>query len=250
MDSDGVLVTGGAKRIGREIVRRFANAGWTTAVHYHTGEDEAQSLAQELNAAGARIVAVGGDLSTEQGVRDVLSGALRAVPGLRCVVNNAALFDYDTPQTFSPAKLLDHLAVNAVAPMVFARELFARAKENDRFVMINVLDQKLFNPNPDFFSYTLSKAVVLAATPLLGLALAPRVRVANVAPGLTLLSADQTAENFDRVHSRTPMSAGTMPAEVADAIFFIATNPAMHGSSLIVDHGQHLVMSPRDVMFL
>ncbi|MGZ8982105.1 MAG: SDR family oxidoreductase, partial [Burkholderiaceae bacterium] len=117
-------------------------------------------------------------------------------------------------------------------------------------VVINLLDQKLANPNPDFLSYTLSKAALQEATTLLAMALAPKVRVVGVAPGLTLLSADQTAAGFERAHARTPLGRSSTPADIAQAVAYLAKAGAVTGTTLLVDGGQHLVASTRDVMFL
>ena len=117
-------------------------------------------------------------------------------------------------------------------------------------MVINLLDQKLYNPNPDFLSYTLSKAALQSATTLLAQALAPRVRVVGVAPGITLVSGDQSEAGFQKAHRVTPLGKSSTPDDVAAAVCFVATAQAITGTTILVDGGQHLVPLQRDVMFL
>jgi len=147
-------------------------------------------------------------------------------------------------------------AVNLAAPLALARALYqslppeADEDENLRGVVINLLDQKLFNQNPDFLSYTLTKAALHTATTTLAQALAPRVRVVGVAPGLTMPSGDQTPADFAQAHRRTPLRRASHPQDVAAAVCYLAEAPAVTGTTLLVDGGQHLLPLPRDVMFM
>jgi hypothetical protein len=122
--------------------------------------------------------------------------------------------------------------------------------DDARGVVINLLDQKLENPNPDFFSYTLSKAALKEATMLLAIALAPKVRVVGIAPGITLASNLQSDTGFAEAHRRTPLNRSSTPNDVAQAAVYLANAEAVTGTVLLVDGGQHLVPSSRDVMFL
>ena len=116
--------------------------------------------------------------------------------------------------------------------------------------MVNLLDQKLWNPNPDYLSYTLSKAALEAANTLLAQALAPRVRVCGVAPGVTLPSGPMSGDEFDAAHRLTPLQRSSTPHDIARAVRFLLESPAITGTTLLVDGGQHLQAQPRDVMFL
>lgn len=140
--------------------------------------------------------------------------------------------------------------MNVAAPVLLARQLHARIAEGGQGVVINLLDQKLWNPNPDFLSYTLSKAALCSATGLLARALAPKLRVVGLAPGITLPAPGQSRHNFDRVSRLTPLGYGSSPEDIGQAVVYLARARAVTGTTLLVDGGQHLVPSERDVMFL
>jgi NAD(P)-dependent dehydrogenase (short-subunit alcohol dehydrogenase family) len=251
-----VLVTGAARRIGRALALGFAARGWDVAVHYHRSDADARSVVGEIEALGRRAVALRADLANEAQVGRLVPDSIAALGALECVVNNASLFDEDTAQTFAYAKLLNMTAINVGAPLALARALYetipdaARADETLRGSVINVLDQKLYNLNPDYLSYTLTKAALQTATVTLAQALAPKLRVVAVAPGLTLQSADQTPEGFADAHRRTPLGRASTPRDIVDAVCYLADARGVTGATLVVDGGQHLVPSPRDVMFL
>jgi NAD(P)-dependent dehydrogenase (short-subunit alcohol dehydrogenase family) len=244
------LVTGAARRIGREIALALARDGWDIAVHYATSRDDAQRTVAEIEQLGRRAVAVNRDLAVEAGVRSLLAECAHELGPVNCVVNNASLFERDDAASFSSEQLQRAMRTNVVAPVLLAQALHAQLPPESQGVVINLLDQKLANPNPDFLSYTLSKAALHEATRLLAMALAPTVRVVGVAPGLTLVSGAQTDEGFARAHTRTPLGRSSTPADIAQAVVYLAKAAAVTGTTLIVDGGQHLVPSERDVMFL
>jgi NAD(P)-dependent dehydrogenase (short-subunit alcohol dehydrogenase family) len=250
MNAKTVLVTGGAKRIGQAICVAFAKAGWNVAVHYGTSYDEAQITVQQLRAYGAQATALQADLAVETQTAQLASAAFAAFGRLDAVVNNASLFEMDVAHDFSYGGLMAHMRPNLAAPIVLARELHRLLPPEARGVVVNLLDQKLFNYNPDFLSYTLSKAGLQAATTMLAQALAPKVRVVGVAPGITMLSGDQTASGFEQAHTATPLGKSSTPKDVAQTCLFAAESAAITGTTIVVDGGQHLVPSSRDVMFL
>src|SRR5690606_18578231 len=133
-------------------------------------------------------------------------------------------------------------------PVLLAQTLFEATPEGAQAVAINLLDQKLYNLNPDFLSYTLSKAALHSATTMLAQALAPKVRVVGVAPGITLVSGNQTEAGFTQAHQATPLGRSSTPDDIAAAVCFAAESPAITGTTLVVDGGQHLIPLPRDVM--
>lgn len=245
-----VLVTGGARRIGRAIALAFARRGWDVAVHYGASRKEALATVRDIEALGRRAVALGRDLAIERGVRRLVPDAIAALGRLDCVVNNASLFDYDDAARFRGATLIRHLRVNTVAPVLLAQALHEALAPNSRGVVVNLLDQKLWNPNPDFFSYTLSKSALKEATTLLALALAPRVRVVGIAPGMTLPSHLQDTASFERTHRMAPLRHASTPEDVASAVVYAADARAITGTTLLVDGGQHLLRTDRDFSFL
>lgn len=243
------LVTGAAKRIGRVIALALARDGWDIAVHYGQSHEEALALVAEITALGRRAVALQCELADEAGVRALIGQAAQLGP-LGCVVNNASLFRNDQADNFTMDSLELHMRANVAAPVLLAQGLYDITPVGRQAVVINLLDQKLYNPNPDFLSYTLSKAALQSATTLLAQALAPRVRVVGVAPGITMVSGDQSAAEFEKAHRVTPLGKSSTPDDVAATVCFVATAPAITGTTILVDGGQHLIPLQRDVMFL
>lgn len=246
------LVTGGAKRIGRAIALALAQRGWDIVVHYGRSADEAQATVRDIQRLGRRASAVQCDLADEDAVNTLLPKAMHALDTntLTCVVNNASLFERDSAADFSLENLDMHMHANLAAPVLLAQSLHNLTPAGSQAVVVNLLDQKLFNLNPDYLSYTLSKAALQAATTMLAQALAPKVRVVGVAPGITLVSGDQTEEGFAKAHSLTPLGRSSTPDDVAATVCFVAENPAITGTTLLVDGGQHLIPLQRDVMFV
>lgn len=244
------LVTGGARRIGAAIAVALAEDGWDVAVHYGTSAADAARTVAAIRALGRRAVALSADLRDEAATRDLVARAAAALSPPLCVVNSASLFAPDDANDLDYASLDAHLRTNVAAPIVLAQTLHRMLRARQRGVIVNLLDQKLFNPNPDFLSYTLSKAALHSATTLLARAYAPKLRVVGVAPGLTMPSADQTQREFKKAHGRTPLGRSSTPADIARAVCFLVGAPAITGTTLVVDGGQHLVPTERDVMFV
>ena len=244
------LVTGAGRRIGRAIALGLARAGWDVAVHYRASEAEAQQVVTDIAALGRRAVALQCELADEEGVRALLPRAAAALGAVQCVVNNASLFDYDSATDFSAARLDAHMRANVAAPILLAQALHAATPAGSQAVVINLLDQKLYNLNPDFLSYTLSKAALHTATTMLAQQLAPTLRVVGIAPGITMVSGDQTEAGFADAHQQTPLGRSSTPEDIADSVVYAASARALTGTTLLVDGGQHLVPLQRDVMFL
>ena len=244
------LVTGAGRRIGRAIALGLARAGWDVAVHFRASEAQARATATAVEGLGRRAALLQCDLSDEAAVRALLGRASAALGPVGCVVNNASQFDYDSAADFSPALLAAHTQANVSAPILLAQALHAATPAGGQAVVINLLDQKLYNLNPDFLSYTLSKAALHAATTMLAQALAPTVRVSAVAPGLTMVSGAQSEDAFARAHQATPLGRSSTPQDVVDAVCYLAGARAVTGATLLVDGGQHLTPLARDVMFL
>ena len=244
------LVTGAGRRIGRAIALGLAQAGWDVAVHYRASRAEAEETAAAVRALGRRAALLECDLADETQVRTLVARCNAALGPLGCIVNNASLFEYDSAADFSPALLARHMQANVAAPLLLAQALHAATPEGEQAAVINLLDQKLYNLNPDFLSYTLSKAALHTATTMLAQALAPKVRVVGVAPGLTMVSGEQTDSGFEKAHTATPLGRSSTPQDIVDAVCYAAAARAVTGTTLVVDGGQHLVPLPRDVMFI
>ncbi len=249
---DRVLVTGGAQRLGAELVRTFAAAGWEVWCHYQHSVQQATALQSELRQAGGSVEIIQADLSREDEVLGLVREVGQRAGHLRAVVNNASLFAPDTGPDFDPALARTMLEVNLIAPLMLGRELARQVKQAalaDACV-IHVLDQKVYNLNPDYFSYTASKLALERMVSLQAQALAPAVRVCGVAPGLMYLSGPQDGANFERASRINLLHKPIDPADVARTCLFLASTPSITGSTLCVDNGQHLVPLERDVMFV
>ncbi len=254
MDSSPVvLVTGAAQRIGREIALELAAQGWRVAVHYRSSAAAAAQTVDAVAAAGGAARAFAADLADEAQCEALLPAVQSAFGRVDAVVNNASLFAYDDVASFGYAAMEAHWRANTAPAIVLARALHAglgAMGDTARGCVVNILDQKLWNPNPDYLSYTLSKAALEAATTALAQALAPRLRVCGVAPGVTLSSGGMSATEFGAAQRMTPLQRSSSPQDVARAVRFLLESPAITGTTLLVDGGQHLQPQPRDVMFL
>jgi NAD(P)-dependent dehydrogenase (short-subunit alcohol dehydrogenase family) len=244
------LITGAARRLGRAIALGMAADGWDIVVHYRSSLDDARDTVRAIEQLGRRAALIDGDLADESITKQLLHRANHLLGPVGCVVNNASLFEFDDAGSFSGAMLNAHMQANLAAPIILAQSLHALTPAGQQSVVINLLDQKLLNLNPDFLSYTLSKAGLHTATTVLAQALAPTVRVVGVAPGLTLVSGDQTDAGFSKAHQQTPLGKSSTPADIADAVCYLARAQAVTGTILVVDGGQHLIPTQRDVMFL
>jgi NAD(P)-dependent dehydrogenase (short-subunit alcohol dehydrogenase family) len=241
-----VLVTGSARRLGRAIALELAAQGWQVAVHYRASQEDAAATAAEC-ARHAPSQSFQADLAEEVQVRELFARAAERFGRIDAVVNNASEFRQDSAADFSYAALTHHLAANTAAPVVLAQCLWEHARSHaSEGVVVNLLDQKLWNPNPDFFSYTLSKAALKEATTLLAQALAPQLRVVGVAPGLTLTTPMMSDHKFEQLHKLSPLGHSSTVADVATAVRFALENRSITGTTLLVDGGQHLMKFDRD----
>jgi NAD(P)-dependent dehydrogenase (short-subunit alcohol dehydrogenase family) len=254
-----VLVTGAAKRLGREIALEFARQGWDIAIHYGKSASDAQATVAEIQGLGRKAVAFKADLASEAEIHSLFTAAVAEFPSLQCLVNSASIFEYDRANTpLSSKSLQDHMQVNLAAPILLSQSMFEyhksqtkSASEGDLSIpsVIQLLDQKLINLNPDYLSYTLSKAALLTSVEVLAVDFAPHLRVIGLAPGITLTSGDQTESGFTKAHQMTPLGKSSTPSDIAKAAVFLASSNAITGTTLYVDGGQHLLPSSRDVMF-
>jgi NAD(P)-dependent dehydrogenase (short-subunit alcohol dehydrogenase family) len=244
------LVTGAGKRLGREIALALARAGWNVAVHFRQSAAEAQQTATDCETHTGRpgsAASFGADLADEASVRALLPAVIARFGSVDAVVNSASQFEHDDAASFGFAAMETHLRSNTGAPILLAQALHAHLTARDaEGAVVNLLDQKLWNLNPDFLSYTLSKAALEAATGMLALALAPRVRTVGVAPGLTLTSHMLSEDRFQTLHRQSPLGRSSAPEDVAATVVFALQNRSITGTTLLVDGGQHLMRFERD----
>jgi NAD(P)-dependent dehydrogenase (short-subunit alcohol dehydrogenase family) len=247
-----VLVTGGAQRLGALLCRAFAQAGWEVWCHYQHSAGTAHALVDELRGAGFAAYAVQANLAIDAQRSYLMEQVLAQGGPLHCLVNNASLFEEDSATSLDMDLVRRQIEVNLLAPLSLS-ELMAKSlspdAQNGECSIIHLLDQKVFNLNPDYFSYTVSKLALERSVALQAQALAPAMRVCGVAPGLMFISGPQTQDNFERSGKMNLMETPLDPQRVAQSVLFLAENPCITGVTLCVDNGQHLVPLRRDVMF-
>ena len=232
------LITGGAKRIGEAITRALAARGYAVAIHYQSSADHAQGLADEINKEGGNAIALGADISAADAPQALIDQVTSALSAPVCLINNASTFVHDTPLEFHADIWDRQFDTNLRAPALLSAAFVKRLPPDAEACIINILDQNIAAPTPDFFSYTLTKSALAAMTRLHAIAFAPEVRVCGVAPGLTLPSDGQTQDQFEAAHNTTLLGRGSTTASVAAAVCYLVEAPHVTGQILYVDGGE------------
>jgi NAD(P)-dependent dehydrogenase (short-subunit alcohol dehydrogenase family) len=241
------LVTGGARRIGRAIALALHQAGYAVAIQANRSVAEAEVLRGEIARAGGRAAVVRADLADHASVTGLVPAAAAAVGPLTLLVNNAATFEPDAIGSLDAARFDRQFAVNLRAPLFLAEAFAAQASDAGADAsVVNILDQRVLRLTPHFVSYTLAKSALHAATRMLAQALSPKVRVNAVAPGPTMASARQQAEDFARQSAAVPLGHGPSAEEIAAAVIYLAQARSVTGVTLAVDGGQHLAWQTPD----
>ncbi|HJS30387.1 MAG TPA: SDR family oxidoreductase [Alphaproteobacteria bacterium] len=234
------LVTGAARRIGRGVALDLSRAGVAVAIHYRTSQPEAEALAAEITGAGGKAVALGADLAREAESAMLVSRANAALGSLGILVNNASLFERDEALSVTRASWDAHFETNLRAPFVLSQAFARQLPANGEGLIVNVVDERVWNLTPHFTSYTLSKAGLWTLTQTLALALAPRIRVNAIGPGPVLPSPRQSEAQFARQVAAVPLARGPTVEEIAAAVRFLAGQRSITGQMIALDGGQHL----------
>ena len=234
------LITGAARRIGRAVALDLANAGWKIAIHYRKSLDDAEALAGEIVDQGGLARTFQADLADREFLARLVTAAGRDIGPLAALINNASEFLPDTLQSLDQLTWDRHLAVNLKAPVFLAQAMASQLPEGIEGNIINIIDQRVWNLTPEFFSYTISKAGLWTATRTLAQALAPRIRVNAIAPGPAMRSIHQTQDDFEREKQTTLLGRGPSTEEIAAAVRFILATPSLTGQMIALDGGQHL----------
>ncbi|HEY4276381.1 MAG TPA: SDR family oxidoreductase [Rhizomicrobium sp.] len=240
-----VLITGAAKRLGRVIALDLAGAGWNVAIHYHGSADEAEGTAAEARALGVNTIALKANLSKEAETQGLIGRAAEGLGSLTALVNSASLFENDDWQSASRESWDAHMETNLRAPFVLSQNFARQAK--GKGAIVNIVDQRVLKPTPQFVSYSLSKAGLFWLTTTLAQALGPDIRVNAVGPGPTLRNARQSEDDFSRQRDATILKRGAEPGDVAKAVRYLLEADAVTGQMLAVDGGQHLIWQTPDV---
>ena len=241
------VITGAARRIGRSLAVQAARSGFDVAVHHRDSPTEAEETAALVRAEGRRACVLAGEL-TDRDAGDLIGRAATELGPVTLLVNNASLFLDDRVETFDPDTLDAHMATNVRAPAVLAQALAARLSADQRGQIVNILDQRVWRPNPQFFSYSLSKAALWHATRTMAQALAPRIRVNAIGPGPTLGSVHQAPGEFEQEAAGTPLASAVAPGDIAEALRYLIDAKAVTGQMIAVDSGQHLGWRTPDII--
>ncbi len=241
-----VLITGAAKRLGRAIALHLAESGWAVAVHYNNSQTEAEETVAALHLKGVHAAAINADLTLEDDTERLIARARAAVGPLTALVNNASVFENDTIATMTRQSWDKHIEANLRAPLVLSRDFAEQLPEGQEGAIVNLLDQRLLKPTPQFLSYGVSRAGLHWLTVTLAQALGPRIRVNGVAPGPTLRNERQSEAHFKKQLESTILGRGAMPEDVARAVAYLIDARAVTGQMIAVDGGQHLIWKTAD----
>lgn len=247
-EEKNVLVTGAAKRLGRAIALELAECGWSIALHHKKSHDEAEETASAIRKKGVRAIVLGADLGKEDEVEPLVAKAVSGLGPLAALVNNASVFEHDDIDTMSRESWDKHMAVNLRAPVVLAQQFAQQLPSGEHGAIVNLLDQRIFKPTPEFISYGVTKAGLHWLTTTLAQGLSPHIRVNAVAPGPTLPSARQSKEQFEQQASSTPLGIGANPEEIAEAVRYLIEARAITGQTITLDGGQHLAWRSADAI--
>ena len=234
------LVTGGAKRIGKSIVLRLAENGWSVAIHYRKSAAKAEAVAAEVRLRGGRAVTIQADLTNEVEVLEIIPKVRATLGPLTLLVNNASVFEMDKADTVTRDSWDKHIEANLRAPFVLSQAFARQLPEGEEGNIINLLDQRVWKLTPYFISYTIAKMGLWTLTRSLALAYAPRIRVNGIGPGPTLPSPRQTEEQFAQQSAAMPLGHGATPQEIARCVLYILSAPSMTGQMIALDGGEHL----------
>lgn len=243
-----VLITGAAQRIGRAMALDFARHGWNIAVHCHRSLDEAEIVAREIENLGCKAAVVQCDLSAPQAAKKIFAQATNHLGPITCLINNASLFEPDDINSVTEQSWALHLDANLKAPVFLAQSFAQQLPEAADGNIINLIDQRVWKLNPQFLSYTTSKAALWTLTRTLAQAFAPAIRVNAIGPGPALPNERQRREDFNKQVANTLLKRGTSPEEICSTVQFILATPAMTGQMIALDGGQHLAWRTPDVV--
>ena len=246
MNQPAVLITGSATRIGAEIAKGFGEAGWHVVIHHLTSHEEAEELASSMPSAET----VSCDLSDDEAAASLIKDLCVRLPGFRCLVNSASIFRYDSATQMDANTARETMQVNTITPSLMTEHFLANAQGEAPLCVVQVTDMKLENPNPDFYSYTMSKHALASTIEMFAMEAGNNARVYGIAPGAILASHDQTQDETETSHRLNLLERKTNANEIVEAALFLSSGTLKSGSTLLIDSGQHLLSQPRDVIYL
>ncbi len=241
------LVTGGGVRIGRAIALRLARSGFSVAIQYNNSKEDAERTVSQVQEAGGAAGAFRASFTGIEDVKALIPEVNSAMGPVTCLINNASYFADDRLESLNPDSWRAHMATNLDAPVFLAQAFASQLPAGTKGNIVNIIDQRVIRPNPLFFSYTLSKSALWAATKTMAQALAPQIRVNAIGPGPALRNLYQSEEDFASESRAMPLGKGTTPEEIAEAVLFILQTPSFTGQMVALDGGQHLLWQTPDI---
>ena len=247
-----VLITAGAKRLGKLIAEAMIKKNWSIALHYNSSKIEAEETAHDLEKKGGDVTTYHADFLDIEKTEKFIQTLAKQKKDWIGLINNAGLFKYDNGETFHSKNLEDHMLINFAVPSLLTKALYNKIKRdnlenNDINIVINILDAKIFGLNPDYYSYTLSKLSMYGLTKMSALTYAPILRVNGIAPGIILPADGQNHEDFKQAHRKNLLKKSASVEEIKNALYFLANSPSITGHVLLLDGGSHLYPPRRDV---
>ena len=244
------IVTGAAKRIGAGIAKALSSQGWFVYLHYNSSSEEAKEVLHEIESNGGNGQLINMDLSYPDCGEQIINQIDKVAPPVELLINNAARFEYDDLSNINSVSLDQHFFANVRGPILLSKAFFELVKKGQQGCLINILDNKIFALNPDYLSYTISKAALQCATETFAMAMAPHVRVNGIAPGITLESGGQGESSFQKGQKMSPIGKVSSVEDIIKALFFIVNTTSLNGHIITIDGGQRLQKLDRDVAFL
>ena len=238
--SGAVLITGAGARVGAVLAKGLAAQGWAVAIHYNRSRSGALDICNQIIEQGGQACIVQANLFVPQDLSSLIVRASRALgTPLTALINNASTFDLDTAQDFSRASYDFHMDINLRAPLQLSQD-FAAHLSGKKGSIINILDQRVLTPAPEYFTYNIAKSALYAATKTLAQSFAPNIRVNGVGPGPTLRNKDQADGEFETEVASTLLETGSPAGEILAAVSYLLSAEVVTGQMLAVDGGQHL----------
>ena len=238
--SGAVLITGAGTRVGAVLAKGLAAQGWEVAVHYNRSRSGARAICEQIIEQGGKASLVQANLFVPQDLNSLIKRASEALARpLTALINNASTFDADTAQSFSRATYDFHMDINLRAPLRLSQD-FAAQLEGKKGSIINIIDQRVLAPKPEYFTYNIAKSALFAATKTLAQSFAPNIRVNGVGPGPTMRNKNQVDGEFEAELASTLLGNGSPANEILAAVTYLLSAQAVTGQMLAVDGGQHL----------
>ena len=247
MSKGAILITGAAKRIGRQLALDLAATGYDIAIHFNESSREAEEVAASIRAMGRRAALVQGDLADADIAERLINSATKQIGTVSGLINNASIYEFDEVGNIRIETWGRHMDINLRAPVLLAQAFAAQLAKGEQGNIINIIDGRVWKLNPRYFSYTISKSALWTATRTLAQALAPYIRVNAIGPGPVLPPKGGSAEEHARDEASTLLQHGVSPAEISGAVRFVLSQSALTGQMIALDAGQHLLWQTKDL---